>query len=273
MTRAADAVASILARLAPASPQNPGKPAKRKVTARAQAAQHPDGRVAPPRRVVYEGAPDAKGRPTRMMPFDGSLAPTRCGATQSQTRSRRLDNVTTSQDVATLLAAIKDPINYALAVFVGTDWRIDIRGLMADLASMVIDTALERGWTKIASLYDIPDHGTFLDRDIDLLRKLVPAVLQELQRADACNPCHTTGKILDLKAKPKPDWVTCRYCLGTGRAKLGLERRAKLLHMRKSDYKTSGARAAYDWLLADCTRRLIDAADAMREARGDYEDE
>jgi hypothetical protein len=257
MTRAADAVASILARLAPASPQNPGKPSKRKAAAKASAERGP---VARPLRVGYST-------------HDGALSPTRCGATQTQTRSKRLDNVTTPQDVATLLAAIKNPVDYALAVFVGTDWRIDVRGLFAALSELVITEALARGWTKIARTHESEDGNTYLERDIEMLRKLVPAVLHELQRADACNPCHTTGKILDLKAQPKPAWVTCRYCLGTGRAKLGLERRAKALHMRKSDFKTTGARFAYDWLLAECTRRLVDAADAMREERGDYEDE
>ncbi len=280
MTRAADVLAAMLARLGPRSPQNPGKPAKR-----APSTHVPDETaIARSVRVRYELEPDAKGKATYLRPFTGALNPARCGAVQTQTRSMRLD-VETDADLAATLSAITDPIDYALVVFVALpSWRLDLHALMAALRDMVIERALEfERWPSLAKrgpeLTEAEWVGPtpfapgwrLLETDNSLLLRLVPAVLHELSRADACASCHSTGKVLDLAAKP-PQWITCTPCEGTGRVRMGVKKRAQLLRIRYADFRQSDARFAFEWLLRECNSRITGAAWSIASARGRFEE-
>lgn len=295
MTRAADRLAGLLARLGPTGMAHPGKPAKRGKTRHAAAEAY----LAPRRTVTYEGPPDAAGKPTILRPFSGILSPSRCGAVQTQTRSMRLD-VETSTDLAGALAAIEDPLDYQLVLWtVLIDWRNDVAALRERLSDLLVERALRAPWPRLVSrnIEDIAEKSRALVFDINtgeptgaydgqLLPALVDASLEELRYADACPSCGSQGQVLaprqeavpsepvsqsdKPKAPPKPrvQWAPCVPCGGTGRIRLGLEKRAKRLGIRKSRFKEHDARFAYDWLVRECNSRLNLAAQQINDARG-----
>lgn len=273
MTRAADALAGLLARLGPAGMQHHGKPAKR-----APARRSADAVFAESRRIVYGGE---RGTAT-LRPFTGSLHPARCGATQTQTRSMRLD-VETSTDLAGALAAVVDRLDYQLVLWtVLHDWRNDVDAMRVELTRLLVEKSLRSKWRMLASpnpddvpekhWYPIVDKDEFLITMTDgvYLPAIVGAVLDELRHADACSRCNSLGKVLELK--PAPQWIACIPCMGTGRLRIGLDRRAKRIGIRKSRFKEHDARHAYDWLLKECNGRLALAAQQIQDARGRWEE-
>lgn len=246
MTRATDTLARVLARLGPRGPQPSGKPPKRKAAPESHAPRH---------RLAYG--------------FRGLLSPARCGSVQTQTRSMRLDTETDT-DIAAALAAVRDPLTFGLVVWVALPgWRLDVRRLENSLYWLTVDRALNRGWSEIARPNPDDVRRLILGESLEHLPR---AVLAELSSADACSKCvGACGKVIDKDAKPKPAWVTCPACLGSGRTHTGIRKRAKALHMRYATYRTHQARSAYEWLLAECNDKLQGAVTAIRAARSDEE--
>jgi hypothetical protein len=286
MTYATEKITRTLARLNPRSPQNPGKPAKRKKAKRA-ASDQPETELARRVRIAYEIAPTLpEAKRAFLRPFAGPLHPARCGATQTQSRSLKLDGGETDLDLAGALAAVKNPLAFQLVVFVALPgWQLDLESLLRWLRQLVIEEAMHNDrWPEIArpskalsaedialldpeGELDLHVGETVYTIDTGLLDRLVPAVLADLIRADACPHCAmNNGKVLDMTAKP-PQWITCLACGGTTRTRLGAKKRAAALRVRYATFRTSDARWAYEWLLARCNSMLNGAAARIARAR------
>jgi hypothetical protein len=299
-TRASDKLAALFAPLSIQSPQSPGKPPKKKPEPRRRAKgggkplpsgsalRRIDERAAFARAYrQLEPNPDKPGKLQARPIFTGALAYTRCGATQTQSRSVRLGGES-AQDIGSYLAAVRDPLDRALVIYTAVPaWRLNMGALALELRDRLTDRALDRAWDPIVTAFTVSDEDavqlqatrpelevepgdTLYDIDIALERRIVFGVLRELGRADACLTCEATGHVLDLKAKP-PKLVMCKVCLGTKRVRLGVEKRAKLVKMRAQTYRHSDVRTAYEWLIGDCTDRITRAAVAIAAARGEGE--
>lgn len=238
-SRAADKLAKMLARLNPASPQFPGRPAAKGAKADS------------------DGHATAQSYNLRRTHFGGALSPTRCGASTQQTRSVRLDGES-PQDLAASLSAgysgLTDPLTRDLVILVAVPgWSLDPDILAGRLLSVLDDHIALRKWEVTP-----PQRNA-----------ICAGVIEELMRADACQHCGSTGHVLGKdEATGKPAWQSCRYCHGLGRTVYGIGKRAAKLGLSFHRYRTGQARHAYEWLHLHCTHRLQDAARAIEGARG-----
>jgi hypothetical protein len=234
MTRQTDAVAKLLSRLSLRGVPLGGRPPARRPS------------QADPGRTLH--------------PFTGSLHPARCGATSTQTRSPRLDGETTL-DLAACLAAVTDPLDAALLLFVGLpDWlrRADLTTLREGALALLATEAARCGWTLVR------DDGE------DFAPAIADAVLNELAQSPACTLCNTNGMTFSTDPE-KPGLVECPACRGTGRARLGIKPRAKAIGMRESRFRGSAFQLAYDWLLRHLNARVGAAGEAVATMRGHFE--
>ena len=240
-SRAADKLAKMLARLNPASPQFPGRPAAKGAKADS------------------DGHATAQSYNLRRTHFGGALSPTRCGASTQQTRSVRLDGES-PQDLAASLSAgysgLTDPLTRDLVILVAVPgWSLDPDILAGRLLSVLDDHIALRKWDVTP-----PQRNA-----------ICAGVIEELLRADACYHCGSTGHVLGKDADGKPGWVSCKFCHGLGRTVSGIEKRAAQVGLSAHHYRIGQARNAYEWLYLHCNHLLQGAAEAISKARGGRE--
>jgi hypothetical protein len=239
-SRAADRIARVLAGLNPRSPLFPGKPAKRP-KAKRRTGEAPVT-TAPPPDVGYRH-------------FLGALSPTRCGASQSQTRSARLDGES-PQDLAAALSfsRLTDPFDRSLVVMVAVpSWTLDLEVLHQAARGILLPEIARRRWKVTPERAD----------------QIIAGVLDELLAQDACKTCSATGhRIGTNPTTGKAEWQTCATCGGIGRQPASLRSRARRLGLAPSSYETSPARFAYEWFSRACEQRLCEAVEAIQTARG-----
>lgn len=181
--------------------------------------------------------------------FGGRLSPSRCGLPAVQDKAARID-ITTPQDVAASLCAIKDRNTRTLVEWLATPWwqEHDVRLMIS---------------RSIGEL-----HRQFPKIDATVARAIVISALHELKDADSCTACNTNGVIYDQNAKK---WAPCPHCNGTGQLGYGYRRRTTSMKtcgvtITEHQYRTYLSEP-YQWLVNRLQQRVVDAWSQIRSER------
>lgn len=222
MTNSADKLLGILSPLSPHGVALPGKPPRRQIGKKHSHSEH----VAHAHRV------------------DGHRF--RCRATQTQTRSKRLD-FESPQDVAAAIGFVSSPLRKALIQWVALPWwEQSVSDLYLPLLAYLKDKA-----------------GGISPGEANAI---CAAVLMELRASDSCTRCNTNGVEWSHKTQ---QWIQCRLCHGTGWRVLSADDRAKKVFATRKHYRTA-LKAAYSMLWAHVTNETDGALEDLQKARGKY---
>lgn len=170
----------------------------------------------------------------------------RCGATQTQTRSVRLD-AHSPLDVAAAagMARFEPELAWLLEYISGDQSRA--RRLRQTMGAELVAEAARSRW-QIS-----PDEAT----------RVADLVLELLVDAEGCTGCATTGVTLDAEGRVE----TCPLCRGTGHRPLPERAVAARWGLSRSTYRRRLA-PAVDWLHAVAQGRVAQIYERVREAMG-----
>lgn len=175
---------------------------------------------------------------------------TKCGASQTQTRSARLSDIETAQDVAAALAAISDPLAYHLTLWVALPW-------------WCVDVVLiQRGLVKAVGEWSLRSGRKLPDDQVKTAELIAVGVMGELHQADACKDCEGVGRVIE-----KGKETVCESCGGSGRVVEGQRKRASRLRMSHARYMKTNACAGYEACWRFAQGRLASALSQLQTER------